>query len=144
MLSSLTSFLPSRLQGAKELPRPAVIPDEQSDDEGDDADPSTLPSQPDNKPLKSRDRDGKGPSEVCFSLTCSSFWQAEWIVQTRISRDELDGTSSSYNICSAYLMLTWNRSTQRVGKTIDQFWDGSCRFAIGPDDARSLDAVVVL
>jgi hypothetical protein len=98
MLSSLTSFLPSRLQGAKELPRPAVIPDEQSDDEGDDADPSTLPSQPDNKPLKSRDRDGKGPSEVCFSLTCSSFWQAEWIVQTRISRDELDGTSSSYNI----------------------------------------------
>lgn len=77
MLSSFTSFLPSRLQGAasKDLPRQTVIPDEQSDDEGDRPEPPPL-SQPENKPVKSKDRDGKGPSEVSFSCICSGFSQA--------------------------------------------------------------------
>jgi len=84
MLSSFTSFLPSRLQGAasKDLPRP-VIPDEQSDDEDDRPEPLLL-SQPEIKPVKSKDRDGKGPSEVSFSCICSGFSQAGCgFVQTR-------------------------------------------------------------
>lgn len=75
MLSSFTSFLPSRLQGvtSKELPRSIVNPNEdQSDDENE---PEAL-AQPENK-LKLKDRDGKGPSEVGF--LSSRFRWAEWV-----------------------------------------------------------------
>ncbi len=68
MLSSFTSFLPSvlHIHSHSDPPQPTVNPDEPQSDDDDDRQPHVEPSQRDDyvQPMKVKERDGKGPSEV--------------------------------------------------------------------------------
>ena len=64
MLSSLSSFFPSRLHGtaSKDLLRSTVNPVEGRSDDEDEPEAPVIASQAGDKPAKIRD--GKGPTEV--------------------------------------------------------------------------------
>lgn len=66
MLSSLSSFLPSRLHGTafKDPPRSTINPVEDQSDYEDGPEAPVISPQAGDKPAKVKDRDGKGPSEV--------------------------------------------------------------------------------
>jgi len=73
MLSSFASFLPSvlHINPHNDLPQPTVNPDEPQSDDDDVRQADVEPSQRDDHvqpPMKVKERDGKGPSEV--SLFC--------------------------------------------------------------------------
>ena len=78
MLSSFASFLPSvlHINSHNDLPQPTVNPDEPQSDEDDDRQPEVEPSQRDDHvqpPMKIKERDGKGPSEVRFYCVFRGF-----------------------------------------------------------------------